>query len=132
MSLKVTCERCCSEIEHICTKNLVGAIVDLYEFRPEVGFPKSKDINSYKDENVDSDEVPFLSETYLYALLGKEDARTLMALVNHVVREAGHEPSFLQGKAHRILEEKKKEKERLEEIRANRKKAILEEALKSK
>ncbi len=35
------------------------------------------------------ERAPFFSETYLYSLLGKEDARTLLALMRPVFRAAG-------------------------------------------
>lgn len=41
---------------------------------------------------VDDDEQPFLSEAYLYPLLGKEDARTLLALVRAVAKAVGYTP----------------------------------------
>lgn len=35
------------------------------------------------------EKVPFFSEAYLYNLLGKEDARTLMTLVHQALEEFG-------------------------------------------
>jgi hypothetical protein len=39
-------------------------------------------------------DIPFLSEEYLYELLGKEDARTLLALVSNLVNAAGMPPGM--------------------------------------
>lgn len=36
-----------------------------------------------------SPEVPFFTESYLYDLMGKEDARTILALVRNVLRAVG-------------------------------------------
>ena len=35
------------------------------------------------------DGQPFFSEAYLYNLLGKEDARTLLALIRHLLKSMG-------------------------------------------
>jgi hypothetical protein len=35
------------------------------------------------------DETPFFTEAYLYDLMGKEDARTVLALVRNILRAVG-------------------------------------------
>jgi len=60
---------------------------NLLEFAPG-WLPKEckKKSNGYEKGD---EEQPFFSETYLYNLLGKEDARTLLALMRPVWDEAG-------------------------------------------
>jgi hypothetical protein len=132
--VKITCEGCQAEIVHVCRgKGIGAAAVELFKWRPEAGFPDAlKKGNPYiakldakdgegKIDDVDSETVPFMCETYLYALMGKEDARTLMALVNNLIREAGLEPRQFQEKAWRslqeALDEKLAEKKRREEAK---------------
>ena len=51
----------------------------LLAWTPEQTPPHFKERDGYEDGDEDS---PFLSEAYLYNLLGKEDARTLLALLS--------------------------------------------------
>lgn len=48
--------------------------------------------------------MPFMTETYLYDLLGKEDARSVLAYVNSLVRALGFEPWKMEEKAWQELE----------------------------
>jgi hypothetical protein len=40
------------------------------------------------------DEIPFFSEEYLYETIGKEDARTILALLNSIYDQAGKPADF--------------------------------------
>lgn len=120
MDLKVTCQRCDCEITHRCRgESLQEAAVALYKWRPEGGFPEAlKEDNDYISvedgiADVDRDDMPFVCEVFLYALLGKEDARTLMALIGNVIEASGVESRSLQMKAYKQLadERAKREKE---------------------
>ena len=42
------------------------------------------------------EKAPFLSESFLYPLLGKESARSVLAAVNNVIRAVGIDPRSLQ------------------------------------
>lgn len=42
--------------------------------------------------------VPFMCETYLYGLLGKEDARSLLSRVRNVCKAVGLDMNELQGR----------------------------------
>jgi len=118
--LEVRCRRCDSALHHEChAESLPEAAIDLFMWRPESGFPKAmKKGNSMCDGAEDEATVPFLSESFLYPLLGKEDARTLLALVNGVFNAAGIDPDRLQRRAWEILEEKKRNKQEQEKQRA--------------
>lgn len=45
--------------------------------------------------------VPFFTEAFLYDLLGKEDARSLLYLMRDIARAAGFDPRVLEGEAQR-------------------------------
>jgi hypothetical protein len=92
--LKVTCARCNCELSHACDGNLRQAVIDLMAFTPHYGMPdflvKAAKKTGFYDEG--DEDVPLVSEAFLYPLLGKDDARTFMALLNHVLRCAGVDP----------------------------------------
>jgi len=82
--LEVRCIRCQQTLAHVCKgDSLKGAIARLFEIEVDCR-PRVRD----KEANA----APFFSEAYLYALLGKEAARTVLAVVNSVIRAAGIEP----------------------------------------
>ncbi len=113
---EIKCGRCEQALTHICKpEELPKAITALFKWRPEVGYPFD-----CEDKDVNAETVPFLSETYLYNLLGKEDARTLLALVNNVVRVTGLEPLTLQLRAHGELDAEKEERDTLAKRREER------------
>ena len=92
--LIITCDRCKNEVTHICDKDLKKAVIDLMTFTPHCGMPDFLKKESRKAGFYDKgdDEVPVICETFLYPLLGKDDARTFMALLNHVLRIVGMDP----------------------------------------
>lgn len=68
----------------------VVALVDLVNWKPEGSFPYDRDV--YGKEVLDGDpevDAEFFSEAFLYALIGKEDARTLLAKVGRVAKAFG-------------------------------------------
>lgn len=89
--LTITCDRCSAEVSHRCNADIVQAIVDLFTWGPERGMPKYMIEEGKKAQmySKGDEDVPFMTEAFLYIALGKEDARTLLALVNHVVAAAG-------------------------------------------
>jgi len=89
--LTITCERCKAQIGHRCNADLMTAIVKLYTWGPEGGMPEymireAKRARYYSEGD---ETAPLLSEAFLYSALGKEDARTLLALVSAVITAAG-------------------------------------------
>ena len=64
---------------------------------PECTPPQFKDPNVFpygpkyfnKEEAAEDARAPFFTEAYLYTLLGKEDARTLLYLFDEVCKAAG-------------------------------------------
>jgi len=89
--LTITCDRCSAEVSHRCNADIVQAIVDLFTWGPEHGMPDYmiKEGKRAKMYGKGDEDAPFMTEAFLYTALGKEDARTLLALVNHVVAAAG-------------------------------------------
>lgn len=108
--LTITCRRCKNQIAHVCSEDLRTAAIALFKWRPQSGFPDAlKRRNPWvgktkRGYDVDGPEIPFLSEVYQYALLGKEDGRTMLALVNNLLRAAGLEPIELEEAANSELE----------------------------
>jgi hypothetical protein len=126
--LEVTCSRCKSQLHHEChPETLQEAALDLFMWRPESGFPK--EMKKHGDGAEQDKDVPFLTESFLYPLLGKEDARTLMALVNNVFRACGIEPHFLREKAYEVIDQKRRDKEAEAQRRAEARKRYHEEML---
>jgi hypothetical protein len=92
--LIIKCERCGCELTHTCNGDLRQAVIDLMAFTPHYGMPdfliKAAKKAGFYDEG--DEDVPLVSEAFLYPLLGKDDARTFMALINQVLRCAGVDP----------------------------------------
>lgn len=68
--------------------------VDLLNFVPN----KTPD-SVYGDDLEVNEDAPFFSEEYLYNHLGKQDARTLLHLLNEVMKENGMDRRNLMRKA---------------------------------
>jgi len=90
--LSIRCDRCKQRLTHVCSRTLKRAISQLFtvklEDRPHAGFFSKSRGYAKGDE-----DAPFFSEAYLYNLLGKEDARTVLAIVNNLIRACGIEPA---------------------------------------
>lgn len=122
--LIVTCDRCKNEVTHVCDKDLKKAVIDLLTFTPHWGMPEFLKKESKRAGFYDKgdDEVPVICETFLYPLLGKDDARTFMALLNHVLRIVGMDPDsaeidravdeVIQQRVDKKAENAKRQKER--------------------
>ena len=95
--LIVKCGRCGNDLTHVCDNGsgkIREAVIELMSWTPHWGMPaavikegKKSGMYSKGDE-----EMPFISEAFLYTLLGKDDARTLMAMINHLLRLVGFDP----------------------------------------
>ena len=80
----------------------VEAYKRLLSWQPEVRFPSNitPAYSSYRsggqhaEQRKRLNEAPFMSESYLYELLGKEDARTLLALVHNIARALVGEKNY--------------------------------------
>lgn len=93
----IKCGRCYAPLTHRCGgPSLLDTIKRLYKFVPEGGTPRAviaegKKNGMWDDEEDGEGPVPFFSETFLYALLGKEDARTVLGLLQRLIEAAGIE-----------------------------------------
>lgn len=116
--LTITCEDCKAEVDHRCSVDLLTAIVDLYTWGPEHGMPDYmiKEGKRTKMFAEGDDDAPFMTEAFLYTALGKEDARTLLALVNTVIAACGLDQMGIY----------KAINERLESIKADREQAAVQ------
>jgi len=109
--LEITCSRCKSTLHHEChPETLEEAAIDLFMWRPESGFPELKGARGKGGDEHD-ETVPFLTESFLYPLLGKDDARSLMARVHALFRALGVEPRDFELKAWEIIDKKKRDHE---------------------
>jgi len=89
----IRCDRCGAALTHVCNESLRDALAHLYEFKLEytpAGFSKKK-----KDGYEEGDEdAPFFSASYLYNLLGKDNARTVLAALRRFITAMGIEPTL--------------------------------------
>jgi len=117
--LTITCENCKAELDHRCNVDLLTAIVDLHTWGPEQGMPdymirEGKRARMYSQGDEDA---PFMTEGFLYTALGKEDARTLLALVNAVVAACGLDQMGIYKAINERLESIKADRERAAQMR---------------
>lgn len=119
--LVITCNRCKLEVGHQCGADLLTSFVKLMTWRPEENNPAEfiKKQPYYEKgpegENDGDEKAPLMTEAYLYNLLGKEDARTLLALVRRCAIAAGIDDMGLHkavGLAELEYDAKQKEKRR--------------------
>lgn len=68
-------------------KNFSKACAKLLKYAP--GFLPDSCVNEADGFEPGDERAPFFSEAYLYNLLGKNDARTLLALMRPVWKAAG-------------------------------------------
>jgi hypothetical protein len=77
-------------------------LVHMMKWSPQCGFPKNVSPTYWDPEddskekyrrtkNLDNPDLPFFSETYLYELLGKDDARTVLGYIGSLARAIGYQ-----------------------------------------
>jgi hypothetical protein len=93
------CGRICAYFTK--TKKLNKEISALLQWKPTIG--KLKDHAKVNDPELlgyssNDEKAPFFSEAYLYNLLGKEDARTLIALTRQALISLGADSTELQNR----------------------------------
>lgn len=111
--LTITCEDCKAELNHRCSVDLLTAIVDLYTWGPERGMPDYmiREGKRTRMFSAGDEDVSFMTEAFLYTALGKEDARTLLALVGAVVAACGLDQAGIYAAINERLEAIKAERE---------------------
>ena len=86
------------KIDH--SKATQDALKRLVNFKPECGFPANvklayesfyKTAKEKKEARKAANESSFFSESYLYELLGKDDARSLLGRLDRLCRALGFE-----------------------------------------
>jgi hypothetical protein len=83
-------------------------LVELYTYVPEIPFPREKSI--WHGEEVDPssyEDCPFFTEHYLYDLMGKEDARSILGHLRRVVEASGVDDMELRREVNRVYEARK-------------------------
>ncbi len=65
-------------------RDVTEAAIKLFQYVPESALGIINEEFWNGDKN-----TPFFTETYLYTLMGKEDGRTVLALVRHLIEAAG-------------------------------------------
>lgn len=88
--LEVTCTRCKSHVVHTCNPEIKRALLRLYLYKQE--FKSSEQVAAMKDSGYyaeGDEEASFFSEAFLYNLVGKEDARTVLALISNLCESMG-------------------------------------------
>lgn len=97
MDLTVTCDRCKSVLEHVCKSDFRRAAIALYKTVLDGDFREALEASEYYERH--AEEMPFFSETFLYALLGKDSARTVLGHVSSLIEAAGLNARELQQQA---------------------------------
>lgn len=114
---KVTCADCDAPLVHECDDDLLEAAQHIYEYTPECINVEFSELPGYTPGD---DSAPFFSEAFLYPLMGKMDARTILAMVNNLVRAAGLDPVVLKREAYQKRLAQEEERKRREEARKQR------------
>lgn len=90
MSLDITCNRCNSPVAHVCNPDIKTNLLQMYRYRPR--WVSDKLVEALKESpycKEGYEKAPFFSEAFLYCLLGKEDARTVLAYLNNLQASIG-------------------------------------------
>ena len=85
-NLKIECRNCNQEIVHHCHNDLAKALGRLENMKIE-----------WVNRDFIPEEArkyPFFSEAFLYEVFGKNDARSILAVVRNIIRAIGVEPSI--------------------------------------
>jgi hypothetical protein len=74
-------------LEHVCNSELSRAAIGLYKTVLEGDFKRTLQRSEHYSEH--AEEMPFFSQAFLYPLLGKDSARTVLSQVSRVIGAAG-------------------------------------------
>ena len=69
--------------------DIARVVCDMLLFVPEGGFPMEEGV--YGESREELADAPFFSEAYLYALMGKDQARTVLSFIGALCRALGYE-----------------------------------------
>lgn len=107
MDIEIKCTRCNEKIHHLCNEDLGDAIIRLLRWVPEsahsevlAGIRAAGVKHGWLQPDENFSEQPFFgSQSWSYAMFGKEEARTFHALINNVIRATGRDPNDMVVKA---------------------------------
>jgi len=88
--LEIRCSQCGGVLTHYCSPTLKQSLEKLFSFVLEDTHVKTFKKSEYYEK--DDEKAPFFSEAFLYNLLGKEDARTVLACLDNFIRAMGIDP----------------------------------------
>ena len=98
--LKVICMKCGQELAHVCNEEFVEAIKRLMKLKLDISHPRIKDMFKVSTGNYyyakGDEDAPFFTEAFLYNLFGKEEGRTILAVLDNLIRAAGIDPRALE------------------------------------
>lgn len=91
----IRCESCKQMVRHVCNEDFSENFKRLMTFVLEGG-PSPGLVAAMKEEpgmyEEGDEKAPFFSEAFLYSLVGKMNARTILALIGNLARAAGIDP----------------------------------------
>lgn len=103
-NMEVRCSDCGCVVTHNCFEGAADRLKKLYEFKLEGSARELvKSCEGYEEGDEDA---PFFSEGFLYPLLGKDDARTVLSQLSHFIRALGIDPDLTHMKSgcrHRLI-----------------------------
>lgn len=76
--------------------NVKELLKNLMTFEPMLQTEAIVDAFKLEPEWVEKQDVPFLSEAYLYPLLGKDDARTILSYFRKLIMACGYDEMELE------------------------------------
>ena len=84
-------------------------------FKLESGMPRGFTRSEYYEKG--DEDAPFFSEAFLYPLLGKDDARTVLAYLHSLMTTCGLDPQRLEREVNaELAAEKQAEEKRIERV----------------
>jgi len=128
--IHLLCPECGSGIHHHCydakKSALKKAAIQLLQYVPEYCDPavvkaieKAGRASGWHDAETELTESPFFGgEPWTYGMFGKEDGRTVKALINNLLSAAGLDPEEVRAEAWRTVERHDAENKKREERRA--------------
>lgn len=100
---QLKCGRCGSDIVHVCVlkeydEDKYDWLIKLFEFTLEQFDREAFKKSGYYSEG--DEKAPFFSEAFLYNLLGKDDARTVLAVLHRALESVGVDWREMQRRAY--------------------------------
>jgi len=96
MDITLYCDRCKQILTHICSEDFRMALERLKTFTLDGGLdPRIVEIMKESPYYEEGDEDKNFFTCILFSLIGKEDARTVIAMIENMARAAGIDPNTI-------------------------------------